>query len=481
MALPPRERREKVSENIIENGKLGLDQYGHPVYVIFSIDRNPIVYRVTDSNFKAVIIDICRGLGFIPSKRDVEEIRDIIRDNADASGNEFVLHNRVAESDGVIEIDSGQPDGSVFRLEDGEFRVIKTGSTTLFYKSKTALPFVIPSTQGSLNVFNYLNMDEGQKWLLLAWLCYTISTPKFSNTPFPILVLIAEQGAAKTTTCKTVIRNLVDPSRLGVQGFPKNRQDMVLGSKNCHVLIYDNLRIISPGWADTMCIASTGGSDPTRRLFTDEELVSHEFQSPLVLNGIHDFITEPDLAQRCLKLQLKPIPESNRLDEKELNAAFMADLPDMLTGILQLAAMILARLDSVEVINRERMVRFVKYIAAIEAIYEKPKGELQGLYSKLLNDAQQDAVLENPMAAMLFEMMQKELKGTWSGTPTELLIKLRSEFSGVDQRARLLPQNPISLSKQLRAVTAPLRSQGIDVKFHRGKERLITITNEEKF
>lgn len=481
MALPPRERREKVSENIIENGKLGLDQYGHPVYVIFSIDRNPIVYRVTDSNFKAVIIDICKSLDFIPNKRDVEEIRDIIRDNADASGNEFVLHNRVAEKDGIIEIDSGQPDGSVFRLENGQFQIIRTGSNTLFYRPKTALPFVVPCSEGTLDVFMYLNMDEGQKWLLLAWLCYTISTPKFSNASFPILVLIAEQGAAKTTTCKTVIRNLVDPSKLGVQGFPKNRQDMVLGSKNCHVLIYDNLRTISPAWADTMCIASTGGCDPTRRLYTDEELVSHEFQAPLVLNGIHDFISEPDLAQRCLKLQLKPIPETDRRDEKELNAAFVAGLPGMLTGVLQLAAMILARLDSVEVTHPERMLRFVKYIAAIEDIYEKPKGELQGLYSRLLNDAQQDAVLENPLAAMVIEMMQEETRGSWSGTPTELLMKLRSEFSGIDQRSRLLPQNPISLSKQLSAASAPLRSQGIELEFKKSKKRTITITNQEKF
>lgn len=481
MSMPPKERREEVSKIIIEKGDLGLDQYGNPVNVIFSSDRNPIVFRISDSQYKKVIIDVCKSLNFIPSRKDVEEIKDVIRDHAEASGKAFVLNNRVAEVDGAIEIDSGQPDGAIYRLRGGNFSTIRSGAKSLFYKSKASLPFAVPIDDGDLSVFDYLNMDEDQKWLLLAWICYTISTPKFNNCAFPILVLVAEQGAAKTTTCKTVIRNLVDPSKFGVQGFPKNRQDMVLGSKNCHVLIYDNLRSISPAWADTMCIASTGGCDPTRKLYTDEEIISHEFQAPLVLNGIHDFISEPDLAQRCLKLQLNPIPESDRLDEKQLNAAFMADLPAMFTGVLQLSALILERLDSVEIMHPERMIRFVKYIAAIEDIYDIREGHLQSLYSKLVNDAQQEAVMENPLASILYEIMQDESKGTWTGTPTELLSKLKSEVSSYDNRARLIPHNPISLSKQLSAISAPLRSQGIEVVFKKSKQRTITINNLEKF
>lgn len=339
----------------------------------------------------------------------------------------------------------------------------------------------MPAAQGDLSLFSYLNMDEQLKWLLLAWICYTLSTPKFKNAAFPILVLIAEQGAAKTTTCKIVIRNLVDPSKLGVQGFPKNRQDMVIGSKNCHVLIYDNLRAISPAWADTMCIASTGGSDPTRKLYTDDELVSHAFQAPLILNGIHDFITEPDFANRCLKLQLNPIPETERRDEKELHAAFMTDLPAMFAGILQIAAMILERVDSVQVTHPHRMLRFVKYLAALEDIYEMPKGELQSIYSAIMNESQHDAVSENPLAGMLLEMMEDHASGSWSGTATELLKQLKSMFPLSDQRIRLIPQTPISLSKQLVAISAPLRSQGIEIAFRRGKQRIITITNLEKF
>lgn len=481
MSLPANNRREQASNTIIEQGELGLDQYGNPVYVIFSDERNPVVYRVLDGEFKKVIINTCTSLHFTSNKKDIEEIRDVIRDHAEASAKEFFLHIRVAEDGDAIEMDSGQPDGTIFNLEDGRFEIIKAGSKTLFYRPKAALPFAKPAAEGNLNVFIYLNMDEDQKWLLLIWICYTISTPKFSNAAFPILVLIAEQGAAKTTTCKTVIRNLVDPSRLGVQGFPQSRQDMVLGSKNCHVLIYDNLRTISPAWADTMCIASTGGSDPTRKLYTDDGFITHAFQSALVLNGIHDFISEPDFAQRCLKLQLNPIPESNRLDEKDLNAAFMADLPAMLTGVLELSAMILARLNSVEVTHPARMMRFVKYIAAVEDIYEMPNGKLQALYSSLVNDAQQDAVMDNPLASVIFELMQEDSRSRWSGTPTELLSKLKSQVSNYDQRARLLPQNPISLSKQLSAISAPLRSQGIELIFKKSKQRIITINNLEKF
>jgi hypothetical protein len=47
----------------------------------------------------------------------------------------------------------------------------------------------------------------------------------------------------------------------------------------------------------------------------------------VILNGIEDIVTRPDLAERAVFLPLEPIPEERRRPEQELWAAFEAEHP----------------------------------------------------------------------------------------------------------------------------------------------------------
>jgi hypothetical protein len=122
-----------------------------------------------------------------------------------------------------------------------------------------------------------------------------------SSTNFVILVLQGDQGSGKTFLCN-IVQSLLDPSVVGVQTFPHNQKDLVISALNSHVLFYDNLRDIKPLMSDTLCTAATGGHLTTRRLYTDAEQQVHRLHVALVLNGIHSFIEQPDLAQRSLPL-----------------------------------------------------------------------------------------------------------------------------------------------------------------------------------
>ena len=64
----------------------------------------------------------------------------------------------------------------------------------------------------------------------------------------------------------------------------------------------------------------------------------------------------------------------------------------------------------------------------------------------------------------------------WSGTPSDLLDELSGPVPLDQLRSRDWPGNPIALSKRLNALAASLATQGIDIQFSRGKERLITLT-----
>jgi len=481
MGLNPRERIDRVTKDLCAYLKLGIEQAGHPIAIVERGEGNPETNRINARSIRKVIVNAGKKLKFVLNSREIAEIQQNLSDAAEAADTEFDVCLRVAPIEKGVEIDVGDKSQTRIRLTPGKVDIINSGSEALFYRPAVLKPFVMPADTGDLGLlFQYLNFEKDYAWLLLAWMCLVISTPRSDHASYPILVLVAEQGASKTTTCK-FIRSILDPSDLGVQGFPSDRKDMVLASNNAHILIYDNLRYLSKKWSDILCIGSTGGNDPTRKLYTDGELVNHRFLVPLILNGIHDFVEEPDLAQRCIRLELKSIPENKRRDQKELSEAFYADLPSIFRGLLDLTAKILEKLPTAIVTYPERMLSYVQYLAATEEVLKMDSGKLQSIYSKILNDTQRDSAFENPLASVIYELMTSGSKHKWSGTPSELLSFILDSIGRYDSRQRLLPNNPISLSKRLKALQAPLRKLQIEVVFTRGNERKITITNLEVF
>src|SRR5262249_21162786 len=100
-----------------------------------------------------------------------------------------------------------------------------------------------------------------------------------------------------------------------------------------HVLAWDNVSGL-PAWiSDTLCRLATGGGFAVRQLYTDQDEVLFDASRPVILNGIEDIVTRPDLADRAMLLTLEPIPEERRRPEQELWAAFEKERPRIL-GVL---------------------------------------------------------------------------------------------------------------------------------------------------
>jgi hypothetical protein len=196
----------------------------------------------------------------------------------------------------------------------------------------------------------------------------------------------------------------------------------------------------------------------------------------LVLNGIHSFVDQPDLAQRCLPIQLLPISESLRKSEVEINREFEADLPLIMRGLFDLISKIMLHLPTIEVTHPERMMDFVKWLAAMERVHGVPEGVYQDAYSYDLRQGQLDSLLDNIIASTLLEFIKDIGTGMWSGKPADLLVLLNGFVKVATQRSREWPQNPIALSKRLIPLQAALLSQGIKLEFTRGKTRNITIS-----
>ena len=189
--------------------------------------------------------------------------------------------------------------------------------------------------------------------LVVAWALACLR----NRGPYPVIVLSGEQGSAKSTF-SAILRALLDPNTAPLRALPREDRDLFIAASNGHVLAFDNVSGL-PAWiSDTLCRLATGGGFAVRQLYTDQDEVLFDAARPVILNGIEDIVTRPDLADRAVFLTLEPIPEERRRPEQELWAAFEAERPRILGVLLDAVAKGLAELPRTRLDKLPRMADF---------------------------------------------------------------------------------------------------------------------------
>jgi hypothetical protein len=438
---------------------------------------NPQAYRIDSTGFGSAIRRLVhtKDPSFVLVDDQLNEIRNQLKALADLSSKTEHVWYRVAQIPNGVEIDVGDTANTRIIVTPGQVKVLTKGSKTLFYRTVNMKPFVIPAKVGALEkLLPFLNLVEDDQWLLIAWITYTLSHGKVDTVNFLLLVLFGDRGAGKSTLCNLIISLLVDPSLVGVQAFPSKIQDFAIATQNAHVLFYDNLRRLTKALSDALCITCTSGYLSNRKLYSDDQESIKKLHCAIVLNGIHPFIEESDLAQRILALMLLDIDPATRTTETKLAETFNRDLPEIFRGLLDLISRILTHLPSVNPIRAERMLDFVRWLAAMELALGFEVGKLQRAYSQNLVKSMQANLENDPLAIQLIRFAKR--KNSWSDTPTKLLVNL-TQLAGPDiATGRDWPANGISLSLRLKSLRSQLSGAGVDVQLGRqGNQRNISI------
>lgn len=339
---------------------------------------------------------------------------------------------------------------------------------------------VLPAEHGDFKLLQkYLpNLGFFDFMLLLGWLTYTIAHPKIEFTKYVFPVVDGGQGSGKSVL-SNIIGSLIDPSAVGTQLLHTNSKDLAIAAKNSHVLMFDNIRSFTPAMSDILCVASTGGAISSRTLYTNDGQSVMRLHVAIVLNGIHPFISQSDLAQRCLPITLKPLSPSARISEKQFLANFKNDQPVIQRGLYNLIASIMQHLPDAEVLYPERMLDFSHWLAALELALDHPKdklGAIQQHYSEALKQGQLSSLQDNLLGSTLIDFVESLGSNGWSGSPTDLHNELAKHILATTAKSRDWPQNPIALSKRLHPLQPALLSQNINLSFTRGKSRTITIS-----
>jgi hypothetical protein len=166
-----------------------------------------------------------------------------------------------------------------------------------------------------------------------------------------------------------------------------------------------------------LCRLASGGSFAVRQLYTDDDEVLFQAARPLLVNGIEEVITRPDLADRAIFLTLPPVADDRRQTERELWREFERARPRIIGALLDLVVHGLRTLPGT-VDRLPRMADFALWAAACETALW-PSGTFGRGYETNRQAAMKCIIDADPVAACVREIMAE--RSSWTGSAADLL------------------------------------------------------------
>jgi hypothetical protein len=183
---------------------------------------------------------------------------------------------------------------------------------------------------------------------------------------------------------------------------------------------------------------------------------------PIILNGIEDVITRPDLADRAIFLTLPYVQDTRRRPEGEIWREFEIVQPLILGALLDALSHGLRNLPRIRLARLPRMADFALWATACETAFW-PAGTFLRAYADNRNAAIEGVIDADPIAAWVREMMARVPE--WSGSASDLLRIGASEHGFLARSG--WPTSPRSLAGRLRRAQTSLRALGIEIAFSR--------------
>jgi DNA polymerase I-like protein with 3'-5' exonuclease and polymerase domains len=372
-------------------------------------------------------------------------------------GLEHDVNVRVAAHEGAVYVDLANDAWEAAKITSEGVEIV-SDPPVRFRRRKGMLELPYPAKGGKVDALRrFVNLKDAKDWLLLlAWLVQAFRP----TSRHPILILLGEQGSAKTTLAR-MLKAIVDPSTTPVRSVPRSEHDLVIAANNSWVMALDNLSGLPHWLSDALCRLSTGGGFGTRTLYENDEETLFDATRPVILNGITDVATRADLLDRASILVLPAIPEEERRPEAELWGEFEEALPEILGGIFTAVSVALRELPSVELASLPRMADFANWVTAAESALGMEAGEFMKAYSGSRRKISEMALEADPVAVAIVKLMAD--KDEWIGTATELLKELGKRVDEDVRRFKTWPKQPQHLSGRLTRLAPVLRAEGIEV------------------
>ncbi len=426
--------------------------------------------RADSEEFNELLYSIAVSeLGKVYGSTTVKNVNKNISSIAGQYAQEATIGTRCVEKDGILYY--WISDGVVLGIGNGMF-YDGSNSDVIFIKNSTSLPQVMPDFNSPAEALPELvrkafNISPQNMLRFLAQLC-CFYLP-YLNTP--LLILSGGHGTAKSTTAKKVV-SLTDPSYTDVSYIPKKEDGLTSMLAAKYIAAFDNVEKLSAQFSNLLCIACTGGYDSKRKLYSDAELVNIPLKCHIIMNGIGDYVSRPDLAERSNVIYHEPLQK--RLTEKQIWTEFNALKPALLGSIFNTLRIGLPMVDEMAKTFTQlpRMADFAVHGAAfIKAMGLNP-AEFLKEYSAANNAFVGDCAENDDFYALIKEFLLAQ-KQPWTGKASELLSDLKA-FANLNH-LYFEKTNAAALSRKLSGGADDLLKMGIVVHVRSTNPKSITL------
>jgi hypothetical protein len=381
-----------------------------------------------------------------------------------------VLHGYALETEHPVFIRvTGDAQQVLLDLGDALWRVVeisaagwrvRSDSPARFDRRRAMRPLAEPVAGGRLEELReHVRVTDSAWPLFVGWLVGALAP----RGPYPVLVLRGSQGTGKSHVAR-IARDLLDPSIAPLRTEPREGRDLVVAARGSWVVAFDNVSHLPPWLSDGLCRLATGGGYVARQLFTDGEEFVLDAQRPVILTGITDVATAPDLLDRSLLVELEPIPDAERRTERELLEAWSIARPRIQGALLDAVACAIRRYADVRLPALPRMADWAKWATAAEPALGLDEGAIVRAHTGTRRDAVDVALDASPISEPLRSLAGETLlSGTWTGSATDLREALSERVDLSVTRRNTWPQTPEKLVADLQRLAPVLLEVGVVV------------------
>lgn len=395
----------------------------------------------------------------------IKQVLETLESNAEAAPI-VDIYTRVGKAEKKFYLDLCNDFGQAVEIDSEGWRVVSKPGC-IFRRAATARALPVPVTGGTIEDLRELvNIGSKDLVLLLAYLLACMS-PDIS---YPLLIITGEQGSAKSSLVK-LIKLLVDPTEASIRALSLDEKDLVISAQTQHILAYDNITKLSTEMIDALCRLATGGGISTRALYTDVEEMVLSAKRPVILNGIRDFVSRPDLVDRSVMLKTLAITEENRKTEQDLAKIIEPARPKILGFLCDLVSRGLARIDDIKPDKLPRMADFAKWAIACLDDDVCTRGAFMQVYTENREIAVDSMADDDTLVGLVKALMNQNAIPRSSKSPPSLVyMKSKTNFfsdiklqAGNQSRVYKFLQSSRALSGAMKEAIPLFRAIGLDV------------------
>ena len=419
----------------------------------------------------------------VPSAQRVQEVLSLCEARAQFEGPQFEVGVRVTSLNEAVYVDLGDPDWQAVEITPEGWRIV-TDPPVKFRRAKGMQPLPWPTEGGTLDLLRpFLNTGSGEDGhanfiSLVSWLIGAMN-PK---GPYPVLILQGQQGSSKSTQAR-LLRSLIDPNTALTRSTPKEERDLVIAANSSRVISFDNLSGLPHWLSDALCRIATGGGFAARQLHTDGEEIVFNSMRPIILNGIDEVASRPDLADRALSVFLPSIPEDRRILESDFWEAFNSKSGQIFGALLSSVSSALRYKDTLRHERYPRMADFCAWVcaAAMGPAVPFDADTFREMYSAQQQNQASDLTEGSDFAMAIFRLIEEFPR--WEGTATELLDVLNTR-QPESRKSNRWPKDATRASNEVRRFAPVLEKMSVLAQHDRighEKRRIIRLSRMKTF